>query len=368
MSNLNFTSSKNDYKTENNNIILDNLNQIYHKFVLINNSFNNDDNDEYDEFFNRVNFYFSNIIMQLKLKYIESLKEFEEKNNQNEKDILDLIMENMILKIENKNLEERNCFNSINIIDKPFQKVDIKIKEQKEKNVNKRKKSRNKQLKYFNEDKDESFKYEIKTYLNSKMKKKMNLNNNISNSFNILNGNSNYSNLSVGNIRKKNNLKNFITHSNLIKRNSLNKNIQRNNIKRHYQSNSTLNTFFSPKINLNNMTTDKIIKDRNLYTIPTRLKNSFYDFENISINNKVYKSSYSKNKNNKNIKQKNIFNLLSKNTNGNKSLKIIPNKNNISLIKKNEYPLYQKMIIKKLNKIHHSNMKELINLKIKKNK
>ena len=368
MSNLNFNSSKNDYNTENNNIILNNLNQIYHKFVLINNSFNND-NDEYEEFFNRVNFYFSNIIMQLKLKYIESLKEFEERNTQNEKDILDLIMENMILKIENQNLEERNYFNSTKIIDNHFQKEDNKIIEQKEKKINKRKKSRNKQSIYFNEDKDESFKYEIKTYLNTKLKKKMNLNNiNISNSFNILNGNSNNSNLSVGNVRKKNNLKNFITHSNLIKRNSLNKNMKRNNIKRHYQSNSTLNTFFNPKINLNNMTTDKIIKERNLYTIPTRLKNSFYDFENLSINNKVYKSSYSKNKNNKNIKQKNIFNLLSKNTNGNKSLKIISNKNNLSLIKKSEYPIYHKMIIKKLNKIHHSNMKEIINLKIKKNK
>ena len=108
MSNLNFNSSKNDYNTENNNIILNNLNQIYHKFVLINNSFNNDDCDEYEEFFNRVNFYFSNIIMQLKLKYIESLKELEEKNSKNEKDILDLIMENMILKIENQSLEEKN--------------------------------------------------------------------------------------------------------------------------------------------------------------------------------------------------------------------------------------------------------------------
>lgn len=366
MSNLNFNSSKNDYNIDKNNNILNNLNQIYHKFVLINNSFNNDDCDEYEEFFNRVNFYFSNIIMQLKLKYIESLKELEKKNSKNEKDILDLIMENMILKIENQSLEEKNLFNSINIINNPFQKNEIKIIDQKDKKVKKRKKSRNKQSKYFSEEKDESFKYEIKTYLNSKMKKKMNLNNNISNSFNIINANSNYSNLSVGNIKKKNNLKNFITHSNLIKRNSLNKNIRRNNIKRHYQSNSTLNTFFSPKIYLNNMTTDKIIKERNLYTIPTRLKNSFYDFDNISI--KIYKSSYSKNKNNKNIKQKNVFNLLSKNKNGNKSLKNISNKINLSVIKKSEYPIYQKMKIKKLNKIHHSNMKELINLKIKKNK
>ena len=83
MSNLNFNSSKNDYNIDKNNNILNNLNQIYHKFVLINNSFNNDDCDEYEEFFNRVNFYFSNIIMQLKLKYIENLKQLEKKNSKN---------------------------------------------------------------------------------------------------------------------------------------------------------------------------------------------------------------------------------------------------------------------------------------------
>ena len=41
-----------------------------------------DEEDEYDNFYNRINFYFSNIVTEIKLIYFESLKNFQEKENE----------------------------------------------------------------------------------------------------------------------------------------------------------------------------------------------------------------------------------------------------------------------------------------------
>ena len=365
-------SNNNDYYVRrDNNLIANKLNNVYHKLVSINNSFINEENEEFENLFNRVNFYFSNIILQLKLKYIENIKKLEEINSQNENDILNLIMENMILKIEKQNLQEKNLnkINSSKIIEDQFQKEEIKIINKKE-NIKKQiKKSRNKHLsKYFDDNKDESFKNDVKTFLNSKFKKKMNINKTISSSFNLLNINQNYINSSINNLKKKNNLSNFIMNSNLIKENSKNKNI--NKSKKKYQSISTLSTFFNHNKFHNNFTNDnKFSREKDLNTIPTRLKNSFNDLDNFS-NCKLHlnKDSISKKSKEKSFESKKVFNILSRNIHGNKSTQILSNKNNISQIKKSDYRIYQKMLIKKLNTIHHSNMKELINLKIKKNK
>ena len=103
--------------TDSNNVIYENLTKIYEKIFLLKNTFNLEEDDEYEEFYNRISFYFSNILAQIKLKYIESIKVLEEKNKNNEKDILNLIMENMLLKIENEYLEEKNMLNLSNYIE-----------------------------------------------------------------------------------------------------------------------------------------------------------------------------------------------------------------------------------------------------------
>ena len=66
----------------------------------------------------------------MKIKFILATQEYEKKIEQNNKDILDLIMENMLLKIEKDSLLEEKKKNDIclsDYIDLTIQKVHIKI-------------------------------------------------------------------------------------------------------------------------------------------------------------------------------------------------------------------------------------------------
>jgi hypothetical protein len=81
-------SEKNDISTlpdiviTNNNLIKDNLIKLTDKIVKIKYLVKEDEEDEYDNFYNRINFYFSNIVTEIKLIYLENMKSLQEKENE----------------------------------------------------------------------------------------------------------------------------------------------------------------------------------------------------------------------------------------------------------------------------------------------
>ena len=66
----------------NNNLIQENLVKLTEKFIKIKFLMNEDEEDEYDNFYNRISFYFSNIVTEVKLIYVENFKVFQEKEKQ----------------------------------------------------------------------------------------------------------------------------------------------------------------------------------------------------------------------------------------------------------------------------------------------
>ena len=123
-------NSLNDIVTKTNTIIYNNLTKIHDKLTLIQSNLIEEEDEEYENFFTRINIYFSSIVNQLKLNFIESIKSIEKREKilqkeninlkktiaQNEKDILSLIMENMLLKLENENFKEQSQLNTSQII------------------------------------------------------------------------------------------------------------------------------------------------------------------------------------------------------------------------------------------------------------
>lgn len=228
------TSNVNDIVTSTNTVIQENLNKLNEKLLIIKNDLIEDEDDEYENFYNRLNFYFSTIISELKLNFLETLKNSQknekilQKENQllknqiekNEQDILELMMENMLLKIENDNYEEKNMLNISHYVDVSPQPLSEKSsansisREQKMLTAQKNKKSRNKRnnINTTSTNDDLSFKTELRNNINLKIKKKM--------AQNIIpHNNSTSSNLEI---KKKSNLMNFLTHANVINRTSYN--------------------------------------------------------------------------------------------------------------------------------------------------
>ena len=60
-----------------NTIISDNLNKLFEKLNKIHLNIIEGDDDEYENFYNRINFYFTNIVTQLKLIFVENYKTFQ---------------------------------------------------------------------------------------------------------------------------------------------------------------------------------------------------------------------------------------------------------------------------------------------------
>ena len=101
----------NDLINSTNTIIIENLKKLFENFTVIN-KFQEDNNDnEFDIFFCKINIYFRNFIEQIKLKYIKELEIYEKKIEENNKDILELMMENMLLKIEKNSIESHQTIN-----------------------------------------------------------------------------------------------------------------------------------------------------------------------------------------------------------------------------------------------------------------
>ena len=328
--------------TDSNNVIYENLTKIYEKIFLLKNTYNLEEDDEYEEFYNRISFYFSNILAQIKLKYIESIKVLEEKNKNNEKDILNLIMENMLLKIENEYLEEKNMFNLSNYIE--LKNSEKNSFENEGKEYIKNNKIRNKYSNIIFE-KDFSFQNDIKNNINSKIKKKINFynNSNTQNSYNIFNTNLNLSK------NKKSNLTNFINNGKLI--NISNKNLinhKQNAFSIQYNSRNENLKYYHYK----NNTEDNVKNiERSMYNLP--IKNNLKDTNLSNLNIKKKKNRSCPKGNTK---------IVSVNLSGNKSTNNLLN----NLTKQNNK--YQRNLLNKINSIHNTNMKGIINMKMKNNK
>lgn len=82
MSEKNDINSLPDLVISNNNFIKDSLLKVTEKLVKIKYLVKDDEEDEYDNFYNRINFYFSNIVTEIKLIYLENLKGFQEKETE----------------------------------------------------------------------------------------------------------------------------------------------------------------------------------------------------------------------------------------------------------------------------------------------
>ena len=109
------TSQLIDLVNTTNNIVYENLQKLNSKFKKIQKNQLISEEEEYDSLNCKINIYFTSFIEQMKAKFILATQEYEEQIKQNNKDIIDLMMENMLLKIEkNSLLEEKKhkdiCF------------------------------------------------------------------------------------------------------------------------------------------------------------------------------------------------------------------------------------------------------------------
>ena len=323
----------NDVVKSTNNIIEENLIGLNENLEKIKICLDNEEDKEYEDFYNRISFYFSNLIVQLKLKYIENLEILEKKNKENEKEILNLIMENMLLKIENENYEKNNLLNISNYIEFPLEnsKTEVNIT-----NVNNQKRSRNNILLDCN---NISFKNEAKdNIIQKKIQKKSNLNH-----------------YSASSVNGCNNLNN-----------SNNNNSNKHNIITHYRSYT----------NDNYCTNNNLIGEKSMYNLPTKLKNSFNELNNISnikqINRKNYNihigisrnKSMQKSIKNFSLNNNYVYNKSTINLNIPSQQNYLNTSTNNKIFEK-DFNRYQKNLIQKINSIHKTNMKGIINMKMK---
>ena len=112
-----------------NNIVFENLKKLNSQIYKLNKIQINNEDNEYDLLSCKLNIYFTSLIEQMKFKFISAIEEYKKEINQNQQDILNLIMENMLLKIENQNLhniikKQKSSENNINneLIDLTMQK------------------------------------------------------------------------------------------------------------------------------------------------------------------------------------------------------------------------------------------------------
>lgn len=184
-------SSLNDVVTNTNSIIHENLVKLYEKMTKLKGSIEEDEDYEYENFYNRINFYFSTIVTELKLNFIENtkvyqqreieykcvIKKLKEHKKTNEKDIIRLLMDNMLLRIENDSYEEKNLLNISHYVDvsQPLSDQSLNSKEATNLIINKtNSKQKTNNSKSRNKPVDEiSFKTELKNNLNLKIQEKL---------------------------------------------------------------------------------------------------------------------------------------------------------------------------------------------------
>lgn len=91
--------NQSDIITSNNQVIAENLSKINEKINKIKSSLVDEEESEYENFYNRINFYFSNIVTELKLSFLEKIKEYQNR---------EMEMKNKIVYLEEKLRQTEN--------------------------------------------------------------------------------------------------------------------------------------------------------------------------------------------------------------------------------------------------------------------
>ena len=270
------TSQLIDLVNTTNNIVYQNLQKLNSKFKNIQKTQMINEEEEYDSLNCKINIYFTTIIEQMKTKFILAIQEYEKIIKQNNKDILDLMMENMILKIEKDSLLEEKKKNNLYLNDYSENKKSINVKK-----INSKKKTNSQSI---------VSNIEIYSLIKSEF------NNNIYNKNNIrnnMNGNNLYDIINNNNLKKKKNSNSY----NKFNNNNYNFNIigdnhlDFNHYHSHNKTNKSYNTqskaLYDSQENLNCQ------KNKNSFSLKDfrKIKNAFSQ-------KRTKKNSYKSKKNN----------------------------------------------------------------------
>ena len=101
------TSQLIDLVNTTNNIVFENLQKLNSKFKKIQKNIITNEESQYDYLTSKISIYFTTFIEQMKSKFILSIRKYEKQINQNNKDIIELLMENMLLKLEKDDLKQK---------------------------------------------------------------------------------------------------------------------------------------------------------------------------------------------------------------------------------------------------------------------
>ena len=134
------TSQLIDLVNTTNNIVFENLKKLNTKFKKIQKNLITNEESQYDFLISKISIYFTTFIEQMKSKFILSIRKYEKQIQQNNKDIIELIMENMLLKLEKDELKKKEL-KYLN--DYTFQKTKNSINTNIIKNLNNIKKNNN---------------------------------------------------------------------------------------------------------------------------------------------------------------------------------------------------------------------------------
>ena len=123
------TSQLIDLVNTTNNIVYENLQKLNSKFKKIQKNIIINEESQYDSLNSKISIYFTTFIEQMKSKFIIASRKYEKQIQQNNKDIIELIMENMLLKLEKEELKQKQIQNT-------FQKTKNSINSNIIKNLN----------------------------------------------------------------------------------------------------------------------------------------------------------------------------------------------------------------------------------------
>ena len=123
------TSQLIDLVNTTNNIVFENLQKLNSKFKKIQKNIIINEESQYDSLNSKISIYFTTFIEQMKSKFIIATRKYEKQIQQNNKDIIELLMENMLLKLEKDELKQKQIQNT-------FQKTKNSINSNIIKNLN----------------------------------------------------------------------------------------------------------------------------------------------------------------------------------------------------------------------------------------
>lgn len=127
------SSSLEDLIINTNNVVNTNLSKLNNKISLIKIGLDQNNENELNELYYRISINFNSLIVKIHSKLFEIIDKYESIIKQNEKDILQLMMDKMLLQIENNHLKEIRIFNFNNKNNKCQQKkLNIKTSHSKE--------------------------------------------------------------------------------------------------------------------------------------------------------------------------------------------------------------------------------------------